>query len=80
MAKNLLALTMFLSNIETLPYDEKPSMDYGMIRARLEKSGKVIGPLDKLIAAHAVETKSTLVTNNVKEFARIEHLNVENWA
>ncbi|MBQ2204801.1 MAG: type II toxin-antitoxin system VapC family toxin, partial [Lachnospiraceae bacterium] len=53
-AKNLLALTMFLSNIDILPYDENSSIDYGMIRAKCERSSKDIGPLDMLIAAHAI--------------------------
>lgn len=78
-AKNLLALTMFLSNIDILSYDESSSIDYGMLRAKVEKRGTAIGSLDMLIAAHAVETKSILVTNNVKEFERIEHLKVEKW-
>lgn len=78
-AKNLLALTMFLSNIDILPYDESSSIDYGMLRAKVEKRGAAIDSLDMLIAAHAVETKSILVANNVKEFERIEHLKVEKW-
>ena len=78
-AKNLLALTMFLSNIEILPYDENSSIDYGMIRAKLEKSSKEIGSLDMLIVAHAVGTKTILVTNNAKKFSGIKHLQVENW-
>lgn len=78
-AKNLLALTMFLSNIEILPYDENASLDYGFIRANLEKKGNPIGPLDMLIASHAKSLKMTLVTNNVKEFERVSGLKIENW-
>ena len=77
--KNLLALTMFLSNIEILPYDENASSKYGLIRAELEKDGKPIGPLDMLIAAHAKSLNIKLVTNNVKEFERIKGLKIENW-
>ena len=77
--KNLLALTMFLSNIETLPYDENASSEYGLIRAELEKDGKPIGPLDMLIAAHAKSLNIKLVTNNVKEFERVKGLKIENW-
>lgn len=77
--KNLLALTMFLSNITILPYDENSSIDYGMLRSKLEKEGQPIGPLDMLIAAHAKASKSILVTNNIKEFSRIKDLVVENW-
>ena len=78
-AKNLLALTIFLSNVEILPYDENASVDYGLIRAELEKKGKPIGPLDMLIAAHAKSLKTTIVTNNVKEFERVSGLKIENW-
>ena len=77
--KNLLALTMFLSNIEILPYDENASSEYGLIRAELEKDGKLIGPLDMLIAAHAKSLNIKLVTNNVKEFERVKGLKLENW-
>lgn len=78
-AKNLLALTMFLSNIEILPYDESASIDYGFIRAKLEKNGMTIGPLDMLIAAHAKSLNITLVSNNLKEFKRVDGLKLENW-
>lgn len=78
-AKNLLALTMFLSNIEILSYDESASVDYGIIRAKLEKQGKIIGPLDMLIAAHAKSLNITLVSNNLKEFERVDGLKLENW-
>lgn len=78
-AKNLLALTMFLSNIEILSYDESASIDYGIIRAKLEKQGKIIGPLDMLIAAHAKSLNITLVSNNLKEFERVDGLRLENW-
>ena len=77
--KNLLALTMFLTNIELISYDENASAQYGLIRAELERNGKPIGPLDMLIAAHAKSLKITLVTNNVKEFERVNGLKVENW-
>ncbi len=45
----------------------------------LEKSGNPIGPLDTLIAAHAKSIDYVLVTNNEKEFRRVQELEVENW-
>ena len=78
--KNLIALLTFLSNIEILSYNEKASINYGIIRASLEKKGKIIGPLDMLIAAHAMSINATLVTNNTKEFERIEGLKLANWS
>jgi tRNA(fMet)-specific endonuclease VapC len=53
---------------------------YAQVRAKLERAGTLIGPLDTLIAAQAVARKLTLVSNNQKEFARVAGLNIANWA
>jgi tRNA(fMet)-specific endonuclease VapC len=55
------------------------SVEYGMISAALESKGTPIGALDLLIAAHAKSMNRILVTNNVKEFTRVDQLNIENW-
>ena len=78
-AQNMAALTNFLLPFEILSYDDKASIEYGKIRAGLEKNGKIIGPMDLLIAAHAKSLSLILITNNIKEFTRIPDLNVENW-
>ena len=78
--QNSKRLDEFLIPFEILPYDEAASNYYGMIRSQLESEGKVIGPLDMLIAAHALSKDLILVTNNEKEFLRIKSLKVENWA
>ena len=78
--KNKLALTKFLAPIQIASYDDMAAEKYGDIRAALEKSGKTIGPLDILIAAHALSLGCILVTNNTKEFERIKSLKIENWA
>lgn len=78
--QNAQRLEEFLTPFEILPYDEAASKYYGMIRAELESQGKVIGPLDMLIAAHTLSKDLVLVTNNEKEFQRIKSLKVENWA
>ena len=62
-----------------MEYDFKASIEYGKIRATLEKSGKIIGGLDMMIAAHALANKMILVTNNTKEFERVENLVLDNW-
>lgn len=77
--RNRLALTLMLSNIEILEFDTAAAEEYGNIRARLEKTGTPIGSLDMLIAAHAKASGCTLVTNNLKEFSRVEGLKVESW-
>lgn len=77
--QNRLALSLFLSGIETVPFDEKAAREYGRIRKQLSDSGCLIGANDLLIAAHAKSLNLTLVTNNTSEFGRISGLDVENW-
>ncbi len=78
--ENLKRLEEFLVPFEVLPYDENASKYYGRIRSHLEKQGNLIGPLDLLIAAHALSNGLILITNNEKEFKRIKSLKTENWA
>ncbi|MBS1665458.1 MAG: type II toxin-antitoxin system VapC family toxin [Bacteroidetes bacterium] len=77
--KNLSALNQFLIPFEIFNFDFSATQEYGKIRSSLEKAGTPIGPLDTLIAAHAKSLSYTLVTNNEKEFRRIENLELENW-
>ena len=70
----------FLQRFDTVAFDESAAAAYGAVRARLEGSGRTIGPLDTLIAAHAISRGCVLVTNNVREFRRVAGLRVENWA
>jgi tRNA(fMet)-specific endonuclease VapC len=77
--RNRLALQQFLLPFEILPFDSFASVHYGDIRARLEKLGTPIGPLDTLIAAHARSLNTALVTNNISEFRRVHGLKVEDW-
>ena len=77
--KNRLALSMLLANIEIKNFDTYAADCYGKIRADLEKKGTPIGPLDMMIAGHAKSLDLTIVTNNVKEFARVDNLKIENW-
>ncbi len=52
---------------------------YGNIRSMLEKQGNIIGGNDLWIAAHALTLNLTVITNNTKEFSRVENLSIENW-
>jgi tRNA(fMet)-specific endonuclease VapC len=79
-AKNTHMLYDFLSIFEILPFGSEAAIEYGHIRADLQKRGALIGQMDLLIAAHAKSQGLTLVTNNTREFGRIEGLTVENWA
>lgn len=77
--KNLIALEGFTAPLEILAYDAAVATTYGKVRRELEQKGQPIGPLDQLIAAHALSLGLTLVTNNTREFTRIEGLHVINW-
>ena len=77
--KNRDALEKFLTPIEIIDYGNEAAVEYGKIRAELEKKGLPIAPLDLLIASHAKSLDVILVTNNVKEFKRIAGLRIENW-
>jgi tRNA(fMet)-specific endonuclease VapC len=77
--KNREALEKFLTPIEILEYGYDATVEYGKIRAELEKKGVPIGPLDMLIASHAKSLDMVLVTNNIREFERVADLKIENW-
>ncbi len=79
-ARNRAALDAFLLPLEIAAYDLAAALCYGGIRSALERKGTPVGPLDTLIAAHALSLGVTLVTNNQREFKRIHGLRVENWA
>jgi len=72
-------LERFLSYIQVLDYPSDAAVDYGQIRADLKTRGTLIGTNDLLIAAHARFLDLTLVTNNTREFSRVQGLKVENW-
>jgi tRNA(fMet)-specific endonuclease VapC len=74
------ALDEFLLPLTILPFHGKKLVAcYGKIRASLESKGRTIGPLDMLIAAHALSLDLTIISNNIKEFSRIPRLKSENW-
>ena len=78
--RNRLALAGFLSSIEILSFSDKAAESYGRIRTNLERQGNIIGAYDLMIGAHALSENLILVTNNTKEFQRINNLSLENWA
>lgn len=77
--KNLSALEQFLLPIEIADFDQRASLFYGLVRAHLEREGKIIGSMDMLIGAHALSLDVILVTSNTGEFQRIPKLKVEDW-
>ena len=78
--KNLKIIENFLSRLQILDYGVDAALQYGNIKAYLKKLGKPIGENDLHIAAHARSKGFILVTNNTREFARIDGLKLENWA
>lgn len=73
-------LDAFFLNVEVVPFDFEAARQAGAIRAELTTGGNLIGGYDLLIAGHARSRDATLVTNNVREFARVSGLSVENWS
>ena len=69
----------FLSRTTVLPFDTPAEHAYADIRTDLERRGMPISANDMFIAAHALALDATLVTDNEREFARIDGLKVENW-
>lgn len=68
----------FLQRITVEPWESSTADTYGRLRASLEASGKVVGALDLLIAAHALDLNAVLVTNDAG-FCKITHLKTEDW-
>ena len=78
--RNQEALDEFLLPLTILPFYGKRLVEcYGEIRAFLESKGKTIGPLDTMIAAHALSLDLTIVSSNISEFSRIPNLKCEDW-
>jgi tRNA(fMet)-specific endonuclease VapC len=77
--RNRIALLEFLVPFNLIDFDQSAAAAYGSIRLSLEKKGTPIGPMDLLIAAQALSENLILITNNEKEFRRIEGLKTENW-
>lgn len=79
-ARSLSVVEDFCTRLEVLPYGSKAAQHYGSIRSALERRGQTIGVNDLHIAAHARSEGLTLVSNNLREFDRVEALLFENWA
>ena len=77
--ENRISLLKYLSILNILPFDDKDAIPYGKLKTKLRKEGQIIGPIDMLLAAQALSKDLIFVTNNTKEFRRIENLKLENW-
>ena len=72
-------LELVLGALEILPVETPADAEYGALRTQLERAGTPIGANDLLIAAQALALGYTVVSDNDKEFSRIQHLRCENW-
>ena len=72
-------LDLLFSEIGVIEFDEDAAQVFGIIRTALEARGTPIGPFDMLIAAHARSRELTLVSDNIREFSRVDGIELENW-
>jgi tRNA(fMet)-specific endonuclease VapC len=72
-------LEAVLGALEVLPFEKPADEAYGLLRTRLELAGRQIGANDMLIAAQTIALGYTIITDNEKEFARVEGLPHQNW-
>jgi tRNA(fMet)-specific endonuclease VapC len=77
--KNLLDIEGLIARLEVLDFDQTAAEHFGDIRAHLYRQGTPIGPYDMMLAGHARAHGFIMVTNNMKEFERVEGLRCENW-
>jgi len=77
--KTLHLVENFLRPLSIIDFTSDDAIAYAGVRAKLERAGTPIGPLDTLIASQAVGRKLTLVTNNEREFRRVPGLTIANW-
>ena len=79
-AKRLhIAVKELLRRVDVLSWDSKIAACYGKVRAEMEHHGKILAPLDLLIAAHAIGVGATLVTND-QAFGLVSDLAIEDWS
>ena len=78
-ARSLTVVEDFCARLQVLPYGPRAAQHYGSIRSAFEKQGQPIGVNDLHIAAHARSEGLTLVSNNLREFERVEALQLANW-
>ena len=77
--RNHRMLDTLTAEISCRAFDAAAAASYGRVRTDLERRGRPIDTDDMLIGAHALSLGLVLVTNNVREFGRIDRLSLEDW-
>ena len=77
--RNLADIEALTARLDVLPFDAAAAYHFGQIRSELYRNGNPIGPYDMMIAGHARAHGLKLVTNNAREFERVQGLRIENW-
>ena len=77
--QNRLRFDLVLAPFEIAPFENRAASIYGPLRAELQAKGAPIGPLDTLIATHALALDCCLVTHNTSELERVFDLRLEDW-
>ena len=71
-------VTEFLRRVDVLPWEDRTAARYGTLKADMERRGNALGPLDLLIASHALAVEVVLVTSD-RAFNRVVDLRIEDW-
>ena len=77
--EDLAVVEQFAARLQILPFADKAAAHYGNIRAQLERAGRPAGVYDMMIGGHARSEGLVLVSNNLREFERMDGLRIENW-
>ena len=78
-ADNLTAIENFVARLEVLPFGQRAAAQYGQLRAELERAGPPFGPHDMQIGGRSWSEGLIVVSNNMREFARMRGVRAENW-
>ena len=78
-ARTRTAIDKFLAPFEVVGFDSRAALAFGEIRSNLSRSAVKVGPYDLIIGATVISRDGTLITNDIKEFSRIDGLRIESW-
>jgi len=77
--RNRMQVVQWSAAYPIVPFEDTAARSYGAVREYLARRGQLISAMDMLIAAHAIALDAIVVTNNLREFERVDGLRVEDW-